>query len=129
MNAPRAAARTSGSPVAAAPPRVSRAAAGAVAGIAAVYEATHPVISAYVQGVAMADDLEEQARQDSGISDGEWMERNEPRYDAIQGGGAYPLLSSLSEGEEFDLDLEPLFEFGLLGTLDGIAVMIGETSG
>ncbi|MCT4354307.1 TetR/AcrR family transcriptional regulator C-terminal domain-containing protein [Streptomyces sp. Je 1-79] len=90
---------------------------------------THLVIFAYVQGVAMADDLEEQARQDSGISDGEWMERNEPRYDAISGGGAYPLLSSLSEGEEFELDLGTLFEFGLRRTLDGVAAMIDETSG
>ncbi|MEU6946005.1 TetR/AcrR family transcriptional regulator C-terminal domain-containing protein [Streptomyces sp. NPDC046316] len=90
---------------------------------------THLVIFAYVQGVAMADDLEEQARQDSGISDGEWMERNEPRYDAISGGGAYPLLSSLSEGEDFELDLETLFEFGLRRTLDGVAAMIDETSG
>ncbi|MER7956680.1 TetR/AcrR family transcriptional regulator C-terminal domain-containing protein [Streptomyces sp. NPDC096030] len=90
---------------------------------------THLVIFAYVQGVAMADDLEEQARQDSGISDGEWMERNEPRYDAISGGGAYPLLNSLSEGEDFALDLETLFEFGLRRTLDGVAAMIDETSG
>jgi DNA-binding transcriptional regulator YhcF (GntR family) len=90
---------------------------------------THLVLFAYVQGVAMADALEEQARQDSGISDGEWMERNEPYYDAISGGGAYPLLSGLGEDEDFELDLETLFEFGLRRTLDGIAVMIDETSG
>ncbi|MBT2445477.1 TetR/AcrR family transcriptional regulator C-terminal domain-containing protein [Streptomyces sp. ISL-36] len=90
---------------------------------------THLVIFAYVQGLAMADDLEEQARQDSGISDGEWMERNEPRFDAISAGGSYPLLTTLTDGEDFDLDLESLFEFGLRRILDGIAVMIDETSG
>lgn len=90
---------------------------------------THLAIFAYVQGVAMADDLEEQARQDSGISDGEWMEQNEPRYDAISGGGAYPLLTGLGEDSEFELDLETLFAFGLRRILDGVAAMIDETSG
>ncbi|MER7516340.1 TetR/AcrR family transcriptional regulator C-terminal domain-containing protein [Streptomyces sp. NPDC126499] len=89
---------------------------------------THLTLFAYVQGVGLADDLEERARQDSGISDGEWMERNEPRFDAIQSAGSYPLLTSLTEAEGFDLSLETLFEFGLRRTLDGIAALIGETS-
>ncbi|MET9721510.1 TetR/AcrR family transcriptional regulator C-terminal domain-containing protein [Streptomyces zaomyceticus] len=90
---------------------------------------THLVIFAYVQGLSMADDLEEQARQDSGISDGEWMEQNEPRFDAIQSAGSYPELASVTSGGGFGLDLRTLFEFGLGRTLDGIASMIDETSG
>ncbi|MCX4983581.1 TetR/AcrR family transcriptional regulator C-terminal domain-containing protein [Streptomyces sp. NBC_00572] len=90
---------------------------------------THLVIFAYVQGLSMADDLEEQARQDSGISDGEWMEQNEPRFDAIQSGGSYPELALVTSGGGFGLDLRTLFEFGLGRTLDGIASMIDETSG
>ncbi|MFF8378986.1 TetR/AcrR family transcriptional regulator C-terminal domain-containing protein [Streptomyces sp. NPDC015661] len=90
---------------------------------------THLAIFAYVQGLSMADDLEEQALQDSGISNGEWMEQNEPRYDAIQAAGSYPELMSLTLGGSFGLDLEALFEFGLRRTLDGIAAMIDETSG
>ncbi|MEU2240888.1 MULTISPECIES: TetR/AcrR family transcriptional regulator C-terminal domain-containing protein [Streptomyces] len=89
----------------------------------------HLLIFAYVQGLSMADDLEEQARQDTGISDGEWMEQNEPRFDAIQAGGSYPELNSVTSGGGFGLDLDALFEFGLQRTLDGIASMIGETSG
>nr|WP_267907258.1 TetR/AcrR family transcriptional regulator C-terminal domain-containing protein [Streptomyces purpureus] len=73
--------------------------------------------------------MEEQARQDSGITDEEWMVRNEPRFDAISAAGSYPLLSGLSEDPEFTLDLGTLFEFGLRRTLDGIATMIDETSG
>ncbi|MEV6246921.1 TetR/AcrR family transcriptional regulator C-terminal domain-containing protein [Streptomyces sp. NPDC051742] len=90
---------------------------------------THLLVFAYVQGLAMADDLEEQARQDTGISDGEWMEQNEPRHDAIQASGSYPELEAVTSGGDFGLDLESLFEFGLRRTLDGIAAMIDETSG
>ncbi|MDX2559221.1 TetR/AcrR family transcriptional regulator C-terminal domain-containing protein [Streptomyces sp. TX20-6-3] len=89
---------------------------------------THLAIFAYVQGLSMADDLEEQARQDSGISDEEWMEQNEPRFDAIQSGGAYPELAAVTSGDWFGLDLRTLFEFGLGRTLDGIAALIDETS-
>lgn len=90
---------------------------------------THLAIFAYIQGLALADELEEQARQDTGMSDGEWMDQNEPRFDAISAGGAYPLLDALSAGADFEVDLESLFEFGLRRTLDGIAAMIDETSG
>ncbi|WP_406062329.1 TetR/AcrR family transcriptional regulator C-terminal domain-containing protein [Streptomyces sp. NBC_01077] len=90
---------------------------------------THLVIFAYVQGLSLADDLEEQARQDSGISDSEWMEQNEPRFDAIQSGGSYPELALVTSGGGFGLDLWTLFEFGLGRTLDGIASLIDETSG
>ncbi|MFI0984660.1 TetR/AcrR family transcriptional regulator C-terminal domain-containing protein [Streptomyces exfoliatus] len=90
---------------------------------------THLLVFAYVQGLSMAEDLEEQARQDTGISDGEWMEQNEPRHDAIQAGGAYPELEAVTSGGDFGLDLDSLFEFGLRRTLDGIASMIDETSG
>ncbi|WP_329115695.1 TetR/AcrR family transcriptional regulator C-terminal domain-containing protein [Streptomyces sp. NBC_01353] len=90
---------------------------------------THLAIFAYIQGLAMADDLEEQARQDTGMSDGEWMDQNEPRFDAISAGGSYPLLDALSAGADFEVDLESLFEFGLRRTLDGVATLIDETSG
>ncbi|MFI6418596.1 TetR/AcrR family transcriptional regulator C-terminal domain-containing protein [Streptomyces sp. NPDC050842] len=89
----------------------------------------HLLIFAYVQGLSMAADLEEQARQDTGISDGEWMEQNEPRFDAIQAGGSYPELDSVTTDGVYGLDLDALFEFGLQRTLDGIASMIDETSG
>ena len=88
----------------------------------------HLTIFSFVQGLAMAADLEEQAQQDSGISDGEWMARNEPRFEAISAAGSYPLLNGLTERSDFELSLDTLFRFGLGRTLDGIAIMIGETS-
>ncbi|MET7618544.1 TetR/AcrR family transcriptional regulator C-terminal domain-containing protein [Streptomyces sp. NPDC005408] len=89
---------------------------------------THLVLFAYVQGMAMAVELEMQAQQDTGMSDEQWMARNEPQFDVITATGSYPLLNTLFTQDEFDLDLETLFEFGLARTLDGFAVMIGETS-
>jgi AcrR family transcriptional regulator len=88
----------------------------------------HLTVFAYVQGVSAAADLETQAQQDSGLSVAEWMARNEPQFDALSSSGAYPLLNSLFTTEEFELDLDILFEFGLQRTLHGIAAMIDETS-
>ncbi|MFF0428880.1 TetR/AcrR family transcriptional regulator C-terminal domain-containing protein [Streptomyces sp. NPDC004520] len=89
----------------------------------------HLTLFAFVQGLAMAHDLEEQARLDTGLSDDEWMEQNEPRFDALQSGGPYPLLDAIAHDGGFELSLETLFEFGLRRTLDGIATLIDETSG
>ncbi|MFF0472900.1 TetR/AcrR family transcriptional regulator C-terminal domain-containing protein [Streptomyces sp. NPDC004284] len=89
----------------------------------------HLTLFAFVQGLAMAHDLEEQARLDTGLSDDEWMEQNEPRFDAVQSGGPYPLLDAIAHDGGFELSLETLFEFGLRRTLDGIATLIDETSG
>lgn len=89
---------------------------------------THLTLFAYVQGLALAADMEAQALQDTGLSDEEWMTRNEPQFEAVSTGGHFPVLHSLFEHDAFELDLDVLFEFGLRRTLDGIAVMIGETS-
>ena len=76
----------------------------------------------------MAAELETQAQQDTGMSDEEWMARNEPQFDVITATGNYPLLNTLFTQAPFDLDLETLFEFGLARTLDGFAMMIAEPS-
>lgn len=89
---------------------------------------THLTLFAYVQGLALAADMEAQARQDTGLSDEEWMARNEPQFEAISTGGHFRVLHTLFEHDDFELDLNSLFEFGLQRTLDGIAVIIGETS-
>lgn len=91
---------------------------------------THLTVLGYAQGVAMAVELEFQARQDSGVSATEWMTSMEPRMDAIQTPAAYPVLSTLFEGEEdFELDLDTLFEFGLGRVLDGVEVMVAGATG
>lgn len=84
----------------------------------------HLTLLGYAQGVAMAIELESQARQDTGLTPEEWMASNEPRLEAIQTTGAYPILSTLFDQDEFDLDLGTLFEFGLERMLDGVEELV-----
>ncbi|WP_282686583.1 MULTISPECIES: TetR/AcrR family transcriptional regulator C-terminal domain-containing protein [unclassified Streptomyces] len=88
----------------------------------------HLALLGYAQGVAAAVELEAQARQDTGMTPEEWLASNEPRLEQIQTGGAYPTLSALFGDEDFDLELDTLFEFGLARLLDGVASLI-ERSG
>ncbi|MEU9057493.1 TetR/AcrR family transcriptional regulator C-terminal domain-containing protein [Streptomyces sp. NPDC048430] len=84
----------------------------------------HLTVLGYAQGVAMAVELESQARQDSGMTADEWMAAIEPRMDAIQTASAYPVLSTLFDQDGFDLDLDTLFEFGLARVLDGVEGLV-----
>ncbi|MFF7494715.1 TetR/AcrR family transcriptional regulator C-terminal domain-containing protein [Streptomyces rubiginosohelvolus] len=88
----------------------------------------HLALHGYAQGVAAAVELEAQARQDTGMTPEEWMASNELRLAEIQAAGSYPNLSTLFGEEEFDLELDTLFEFGLARLLDGVASLI-ERSG
>jgi DNA-binding transcriptional regulator YhcF (GntR family) len=89
---------------------------------------THLTLFSFVQGVAMAVGLEDQARQDTGISGAEWMTRNEPHFDAIAAGGGLPFMNSLFADEEFELNMHSLFTFGLRRTLDGVAALVDVAS-
>ncbi|MFF9572438.1 TetR/AcrR family transcriptional regulator C-terminal domain-containing protein [Streptomyces sp. NPDC014685] len=86
----------------------------------------HLSLLGYAQGIATAIELETQARQDTGMSPEEWLASNEPRMEAIQLTGAYPVLSTLFDRDEFGLELGALFEFGLERILDGVEVFIGQ---
>ncbi|MER5885627.1 TetR/AcrR family transcriptional regulator C-terminal domain-containing protein [Streptomyces sp. NPDC001941] len=88
----------------------------------------HLTLFAYVQGVATASELERRALEDTGLSNDQWMARNEPQFTAISAAGSYPLLNTLFTEDDPGLSLDSLFEFGLRRTLDGIAVLIAETS-
>ncbi|GAA1372330.1 TetR/AcrR family transcriptional regulator C-terminal domain-containing protein [Streptomyces beijiangensis] len=89
---------------------------------------THLTLFGFVQGVAMAAGLEDQARQDTGISDEEWMTRNEPQFEAIAAAGGLPVMNALFDEEDFELNMDSLFEFGLQRTLDGVAALINVAS-
>ncbi|WP_239487783.1 TetR/AcrR family transcriptional regulator [Streptomyces durocortorensis] len=84
----------------------------------------HLALLGYAQGVAAAVELEVQARQDTGMTPEEWMASDELRLEQIQTAGSYPTLSTLFGEEEFDLELDTLFEFGLARLLDGVASLI-----
>ncbi|MEU1487362.1 TetR/AcrR family transcriptional regulator C-terminal domain-containing protein [Streptomyces sp. NPDC005752] len=84
----------------------------------------HLTVLAYAQGIAMAAELEAQARQDSGMTAEEWMTSMEPRMDAIQATAAYPVLSTFFGTDDFELELGTLFEFGLARVLDGVEGLV-----
>ncbi|MEV5973481.1 TetR/AcrR family transcriptional regulator C-terminal domain-containing protein [Streptomyces sp. NPDC051921] len=88
----------------------------------------HITLLGYVQGIAMANELESQARQDTGMDSEAWMALQDSRVEAIQATGRIPILGSLLDHDEPDLDLDSLFEFGLCRVLDGIAVLLNEKS-
>lgn len=95
---------------------------------------THLTVLGYAQGIAMAVELESQARQDSGMTADEWMTATEPRMEAIQTATAYPVLSTLFDedddaGNGFGLDLNTLFEFGLARVLDGVEALVAGVRG
>ncbi|MFE2373422.1 TetR/AcrR family transcriptional regulator C-terminal domain-containing protein [Streptomyces sp. NPDC059398] len=88
----------------------------------------HLTLFGHVQGLATATDLEGQAVQDTGLSNDEWMARNETQFAALGAGGAYPHLNSLAGHPGFELDLGQVFEFGLARILDGVAALVSKHS-
>lgn len=89
----------------------------------------HMSLLGYVQGIAMANEFESQARQDTGMSSEEWMALQDTRVDALQVGGQLPVLNTIFGQSGMDIDLDTLFEFGLARVLDGIGVLINDRAG
>jgi len=82
----------------------------------------HLTVFAFARGTAMNLELEATAEAAMGQSSDEWMAQAEPHMQALVDTGAFPAFErALSSG--FDLDLDQLFEFGLLRLLDGIAAL------
>ncbi|MFI6293501.1 TetR/AcrR family transcriptional regulator C-terminal domain-containing protein [Nonomuraea sp. NPDC050790] len=86
----------------------------------------HVLVYNYVQGVAVH--LEREAQQDAagGMGDDEWMAAQGPGLAAIRDSGAYPHFSAVIAGlgDDYDLDLDAFFEFGLTPLLNGLATII-----
>lgn len=78
----------------------------------------------YVRGTAINVEPELEARQETGITDDEWMRAQDPTFATIARSGAFPAFFGLLAEPELDLDLDSLFEFGLRQLLDGLAVRI-----
>ncbi len=71
-------------------------------------------------GTALAVDNELQAQRDTGMTSDEWMDRQEAQARAIFATGRYPFLAHFAESEDFDFELDVLFETGLGVILDGV---------
>ncbi|MEV4893105.1 TetR/AcrR family transcriptional regulator C-terminal domain-containing protein [Nonomuraea sp. NPDC055795] len=86
----------------------------------------HVLIYNYVQGVAVH--LEREAQQDAatGMGDDEWMDAQGPGLEELRASGAYPHFAAVVAGlgDDYDLDLDAFFEFGLTPLLNGLATLI-----
>jgi DNA-binding transcriptional regulator YhcF (GntR family) len=83
---------------------------------------------AYVRGMAMNFESEARARQDTGVTDQEWVESQNAAFAAAFAAGPYPVLARLTSQPDIELDLDSLFEFGLARLLDGFANLIAKPS-
>ncbi|GII80705.1 GntR family transcriptional regulator [Sphaerisporangium rufum] len=78
----------------------------------------------YVHGVAVNLEWEAEARQRTGLTDDEWMERQDPDFAAVFASGRFPAFTAVVSRPDVDLDLQSIFDFGLARLLDGLAVLI-----
>jgi DNA-binding transcriptional regulator YhcF (GntR family) len=83
-------------------------------------------IAGFVIGTAVNLESEIEAQQDTGVSSDEWMQAQEPTFDAIVASGRFPLMSALAAEPDFDVELDPLFDLGLGLMLDGLARFIDQ---
>jgi DNA-binding transcriptional regulator YhcF (GntR family) len=80
----------------------------------------------YVRATALNLEWEAQAREETGVTDEEWMEAQDPAMGELLATGRYPTFAALVRTGELDLDLDSLFEHGLQQLLDGLAARIRE---
>ena len=84
----------------------------------------HVMLFSFVRGVATAIEPENEAARDTGLTSDEWMAAQGERLAALVGPETVPVLQRLVQGEDFDLDLDQLFEFGLARLLDGVGLFV-----
>jgi len=87
----------------------------------------HLTLFTFVRGVAVNLESEATAAADSGLTSEEWVSAHEPRLRAITGDGRYPHFERLI-AQDYDLELDGLFERGLRYLLDGLAADLGRAT-
>ncbi|NUT37265.1 MAG: GntR family transcriptional regulator [Hamadaea sp.] len=83
----------------------------------------HVTMFSYVRGIATAFEPEQEARRETGLTEDEWMQSQESAFQelvAMRGAGRLKHFLDLID-QDFDFDLDKLFEFGLARMLDGLA--------
>lgn len=84
----------------------------------------HIIIHSFIQGLAVNVEAEAQAAADTGLSDEDHMQTQEPRFFALAASGRFPYFAKMLREVpgDFELDHDRLFERGLKALLDGIAL-------
>lgn len=83
----------------------------------------HLTLFGHVRSTAMNLHSESQAEQDTGLTADEWLDTQEDQLPAVLASGRYPAFEGIIE-QEYDFDLDKLFEFGLRTLLDGFEVLL-----
>ncbi|GAA3198405.1 TetR/AcrR family transcriptional regulator C-terminal domain-containing protein [Dactylosporangium siamense] len=81
----------------------------------------HLLLFSYVRGLATGLEAEADAQRETGITGNEWMDRG---FGGAELPPDVPFFEQLVELDNFDLDLDRLFGFGLDRLLDGLAVYL-----
>jgi DNA-binding transcriptional regulator YhcF (GntR family) len=84
----------------------------------------HLNLFSHVRGVALSLAAESQARQDTGITNDEWMETTVAEFRRITASGEYPTMEYVIT-LDFEQDLDLMFEYGLRLLLDGVERQLG----
>ncbi|WP_141959462.1 TetR/AcrR family transcriptional regulator C-terminal domain-containing protein [Actinoallomurus bryophytorum] len=87
---------------------------------------THITLFNHVRGTAINIETEVEAEALSGLDADEWINTQVPALRAVLATGRFPTFERLV-AEDYDFDLDDLFEFGMHRILDGVAVLLGET--
>lgn len=82
----------------------------------------------HVRGVALNLQAEVQAEQDTGLTADEWTGTQAPVLAEVTTGGRFPVFRRIV-AQEYDFDLDTLFEFGLIRLLDGVEVLLRRRPG
>jgi hypothetical protein len=80
---------------------------------------THITLFGHVRGMALSLQPEMQAQQDTGMTADEWADTQEPEVRGLLVTGQFPTFEYVVQ-QQFDYDLDAVFEYGLQRLLDGI---------
>ncbi|HEV8556153.1 MAG TPA: TetR/AcrR family transcriptional regulator C-terminal domain-containing protein [Actinophytocola sp.] len=79
----------------------------------------HLNLFGHVRGLALALQTEARDRQDTGMTNNEWMDTQLAAFQQIVATGRYPTMEYVVT-QDFEQDLDVMFEFGLRLLLDGV---------
>jgi DNA-binding transcriptional regulator YhcF (GntR family) len=85
----------------------------------------HVMLFSYVRGMAVNLESEAQAEAESGMDNDEWIRAHMDPLLSLTASGRFPMFERVAALEDFDLDLDALFELGLSCILDGLTARIG----